>query len=399
MALALAVPAIQASAASTSDAAAGKKIISSDARLTPQERAQAPLVEAADQLQRLVTERGLTGFAGIGIRLGDRSLVLSWKGDVPAALTATLAQLRQHLSVVVAPVRYSLADLDREARRIARKHPRMVTEVGPLPDLAGLRVAVKSRAALPAARQTITSAIPLTMTVKPPARPAFWRWDDAPPFWGGAAIDHLDNAILRTYRYCTTAFAARKSGGQEAIITARHCGTNMDWRTPVSDRFVGHTEGGNAGLDANVLTGSDYSPVIYVGTWDSNVGRTVVGAGNPAQGSYVIPSGSWSGASVVRVTLVNQYINLDGQIVGPGFWTEEQSHVATVGQGDSGGPVAQAAATTTTVNARGMIDAIDNNTIGTCTGRTSSGRKCAWRAFHVNIGNIASGLGLTIQTG
>ena len=51
-----------------------------------------------------------------------------------------------------------------------------------------------------------------------------------------------------------------------------------------------------------------------------------------------------------------------------------------------------------TVTARGIIDAIDLTTQVPCKGRTD-GRRCAWRAFHVNISQVLSGLGLTIQTG
>lgn len=164
------------------------------------------------------------------------------------------------------------------------------------------------------------------------------------------------------------------------------------------DRGTNHAIRVSPGLDATVLTGGDYSPVIYVGDYQSDVTRQVVGAGNPAQDSWVFPSGSWSGASVVQVTLVNQYVNLDGQTVGPGFFTEHPNRVASVGKGDSGGPVAQGTAAITTVNARGMISAIDRNTEGPCQGLVTSGRVCGWRAYHVNITQIANALNFTVMT-
>lgn len=217
----------------------------------------------------------------------------------------------------------------------------MVTETGPLPDFTGLSVAVGSKALLRVASTSIKSDVKLVRTVRRAPVHAFWRWDDTSPFFGGAAIDRLTNPVTRTYPYCATGFAARKSNGQEAMITARHCGTSVDWRTPVGDRLVGRSEGGNAGLDATVMTGADYSPSIYVGAWDSSLSRPVVGAGNPAANSYVFPSGSFSGAWVVQVRQVNVYANVDGRTTGPGFFTEDSSRRGVVGNGDSGGPTAQ----------------------------------------------------------
>lgn len=173
---------------------------------------------------------------------------------------------------------------------------------------------------------------------------------------------------------------------------------NTDWRTPIGNRPVGRTASGNANLDAIVLLGSRYSGIIYVGGPRSNVGRTVVGVGNPALNSFVFASGSWSGAHVLQVHLLNQFINLEGQTVGPGFFTFDLEGDGSVGNGDSGGPVAQAAADPITVNARGMIDAIDLNFETECEGIVADERRCASRAFHVNIGQIATGLGIMIKT-
>lgn len=122
---------------------------------------------------------------------------------------------------------------------------------------------------------------------------------------------------------------------------------------------MGSTALGNAGLDAIVLLGDEYNSIIYVGGVRSNIGRTVVGVGNPALNSFVFASGALSGASTaLEVTIVNRFENIGGQTIGPGFWTEDPTQRGSVGNGDSGGPVAQAA-DLVTVNARGMIDAID----------------------------------------
>lgn len=407
-ALALIVSAVAASPAHAADNSAqlaGAETAGNSSRyvdgawtLTDVERAQIPLVEVADEIQALVDKHGLEGFAGIAIDTERRSVTLSWKGELPRVLATALRRIRPDVDVVVVPVPYSLAELDREARRIAREHTGVVAEVGPTPDFRGLRVALKAGvASMAAAAEGISSHIPLSIDGTSRLENTM-RWDDHSPFRGGNAIDRLVDPIRRLYVYCTTAFAGRRPNGQEVLITARHCGTNQQWRTPLGDELVGTTESGVAGLDATVLTGGDYSPVIYVGDYQSDVTRQVVGAGNPAQDSWVFPSGSWSGASVVQVTLVNQYVNLDGQTVGPGFFTEHPNRVASVGKGDSGGPVAQGTAAITTVNARGMISAIDRNTEGPCQGLVTSGRVCGWRAYHVNITQIANALNFTVMT-
>lgn len=118
------------------------------------------------------------------------------------------------------------------------------------------------------------------------------------------------------------------------------------------------------------------------------------------QYSYVFASGSLSGASVLRVTHTNQYVtNEDGVAVGPGFWALNEEGDATVGQGDSGGPVAGTHSDPNRVTARGLISMIALGSYpGSCTGLTSDGRLCSTRSFHVNIGSIAGGLGVTVKT-
>jgi hypothetical protein len=208
----------------------------------------------------------------------------------------------------------------------------------------------------------------------------------------------LDNVVTRTYRYCTTGFAVWKPNGMEAMTTARHCGTDMDWASPLSDAFVGHTGAGQCGIDTALLTGANYGPHIFVGPWDSSTGRTVVGYGNPADESYVFVSGSWQGASTVRVKSVGQYVDIYGCRVGPGFWTRDEELDGSVGTGDSGGPVAGATSgPITDTIARGEIELIDANTVTACVGRQSTA--CGYRAFHINISAILNQLDATLQTG
>jgi hypothetical protein len=150
-----------------------------------------------------------------------------------------------------------------------------------------------------------------------------------------------------------------------------------------------------------LLTGASYGTAIYVGDHNSNQGAVIGGAANPAVNSYVFASGSFSGASVLRVVSTNQYLtNAEGVLVGPGFWALNEEGDATVGQGDSGGPVAGTHSNPDRITARGLISHIaTGNYLGSCVGVVHDGRLCATRSFHVNISAITSGLGVTVKTG
>lgn len=277
------------------------------------------------------------------------------------------------------------------------QHPALVAKVEVRDDFAGLVVGIDRAAPAPLASSSpITSEIPLTFTYLERPEAAVSRWDDETPFWGGDAMERPDKPgyVVR----CSGAFGAHTSSGQNVMVTSYHCGSNKDWTTPTGWRY-GRSNGGSSGLDSMLVSGGSYDDAMYVGDYQSNQGVPVYGAGDPALGSWVFASGSHSGASVIQVSGVNSYINLEGVgRVGPGFSTQNTDHVASVGQGDSGGPVAQAVSVTggTAIYARGVITGGTPETAGTCQGYSPSTRTCWWETFHVNIGSIMSHWGLTI---
>jgi streptogrisin D len=224
----------------------------------------------------------------------------------------------------------------------------------------------------------------------------FLYWKGALPAQMSSLVHKIAN-LPPDYVTCTTGFAVRKSNGVEGLISARHCGPNYDWFTPFGDRFVGHSASGNQDIDTIVLTGADYSPVVYDGPWDSTTGLLVGGKGNPANGSFVAVSGAYRGYRVVKVTHVNLFEIVDGVYRGPGFWTLDQQYLGSVGEGDSGGPVLTYAYGSMRATARGMIDLVDTSYTTTCIGKPG-GTGCSARAFHINITNLLTAAQLTIQT-
>ncbi|GAB3854935.1 hypothetical protein GCM10029963_48740 [Micromonospora andamanensis] len=364
--------------------------------LTDLERDQAPLAALADQIQEHVTKQRLAGFAGVAIDVATRQVTLYWKGVAPAPFIAGLTKANG-VRMRTVSVPYSLAELDSEARRIAQQNPSTVASVGPRADFTGLSVAV-DRAA-PSARvasAAITSAIPLSFTTSSRTEPAS-RWADVTPYWSGNAIER-PAGIGRVYR-CSTAFAGKTTSDHSVMVTSYHCGANAEWKSPNSGWIVGNSNAGQASIDSMLISGSHYEGNMYVGDVNSNQGVPVYGAGNPALNSWVFASGSHSGASVVQVASVNTYINLSGiGTVGPGFHTVNTDGVASIGQGDSGGPIAQAVSVTggTAIYGRGVITGGTPTTEGPCQGVQSSGRQCWRQTFHVNIYEVMARWGIMI---
>jgi hypothetical protein len=89
-----------------------------EAMRTPRERAQQPLVEAADRIQALVGAREYGGFGMLAVEDEPPSVVLFWKGSLPRPVQDLVDELRRSVRVVVRDAVYSEDELREEARRI-----------------------------------------------------------------------------------------------------------------------------------------------------------------------------------------------------------------------------------------------------------------------------------------
>jgi hypothetical protein len=136
-----------------------------EAMRTPRERAQQPLVEAADRIQVLVDARDDGGFASLALEHDPPSVVLFWKGPLPQPVEQLVDELRLTVRVVVRDALYSLDELSREARRIIALDQTgigvKIWSVGPLHDCSGLRVMIDRAADLARAKREITSPMKL----------------------------------------------------------------------------------------------------------------------------------------------------------------------------------------------------------------------------------------------
>ena len=65
---------------------------------------------------------------------------------------------------------------------------------------------------------------------------------------------------------------------EEGMLTAAHCQYDWDYYTPDGDRLVGTlTNPFLCTYDAGTLKGKSYGGNIFVGSWDSSHGKTVLG--------------------------------------------------------------------------------------------------------------------------
>lgn len=348
---------------------------------------QAPLLEEATKIQQVAIDQRVSGFTGTALENGK--LVLYWHGTLPAVIDNLVKQF-------AAPVRirsaaYTAAELDTEARRLSTLPG--VSSVGALSDFSGLRVSVADGFSIPNLQQLST----IMRLVPDNARPsvAYWRWDDADPFWGGDVVQSDSG-------YCTGGFAIRyPSGGQwhPGMTLSNHCGANKQWKTPVSGTFVGNTGAGNAGLDANYLSGQDYAPAVYIGQNNSATGLSINGALYPTLGASVCYDGGFSGAMCSNI--IDSYPAYiqgpGGGTVGPGYWTYNVNGQPADGNGDSGGPVV-APSTGSGLNGIGIITAIDLSQKVPCQGvPTGNGRNCSTRSFSMSLPDVLNGTGIQLQ--
>jgi hypothetical protein len=136
-----------------------------EAMLTPRERAQQPLVEAADRIQALVNAREFGGFASVALEHDPPLVVLFWKGPLPQPAQHLIDELRSTVRVMVRDAPYSRDELLEETHRIMgpdrSRTGVKIWMVGPLNDCSGLSVVIDRSSDLAHAEREITSSMKL----------------------------------------------------------------------------------------------------------------------------------------------------------------------------------------------------------------------------------------------
>jgi hypothetical protein len=135
------------------------------AMLTPRERAQQPLVEAADRIQLLVRERDYGDFGVLALEDDPPAVVLYWKGPLPQPVQHLVDELRSTIRVDVRGAIYSREELRAEAQRIIPANRSnigvKIRGAGPLNDCSGLSVVIDRSTDLARAKREVTSPMKL----------------------------------------------------------------------------------------------------------------------------------------------------------------------------------------------------------------------------------------------
>ncbi|WP_182875212.1 S1 family peptidase [Microbispora sp. H10670] len=355
---------------------------------------QQRLVQAADHITAAVQEQGGGGLAGIVVSAENRELRLYWKGQTPKSIDEISGELGSDLKLSVLPARFTAKQLAAASARIAKRGGSAITSITPNVDGSGLTLsgltAAKARSAI--------SEESVPVAVQTGERPALaTRWNDSPPWWGGAA---WRNANLGSG--CSTGFAVTY-GGATKMLTAGHCGDVGQTATDPTGEVIGGISQDNNSYDVALINAGTQGYVYNnsVGNISTEFSSLVIGTASSYVGMYLCTSGAYSG------TVCNSQVTATGVTIITGYTiynlvrAEQTAHTNAAGQGDSGGPVELVnPSNTTQVYATGVITAIDTSAAVPCTGYVTSGRICSWRFYYAPWANATTAFpGIAIKIG
>lgn len=306
---------------------------------------QAPLIKAAGTIQDAIDENAKTsaksGFASIV--LGDDSVVLRWKGQVPASVQSAIDLARSAVSVDVRSARHSREQLTHAAEAVKRglsqgAQRRSFSVLIPA-DGDGLSVEVEgdvtsARADVPAV------GLPVDVRAGEVPRP-LGRLDDTSPFYGGGRIVNTDNGAR-----CTAGFAVT-NGWTNYLITAGHCGRpGGGWANGNRTVNIGTASTENV-YDDLLLIPTSASGRMFDGAYGNNYStRFISGFDRVYPNEWMCTSGSVTGnvcsvqadtSQVVSYCGIDAYGN--NECYGDMFRGWSRSGAVAGQPGDSGGPV------------------------------------------------------------
>ncbi|MEU3460770.1 S1 family peptidase [Streptomyces sp. NPDC006733] len=364
--------------------------------------------------------REVPGFAGIVLDVERATLVVHWKGTVPAHITRVLADAPRGVTARLSAARYSKDELSRardtllagEAARNATSlaaQGLVVHTVSVLSDGSGLQAqyatqvqgrpssassSTPSRAVLEASLRTLTK-VPVALAAGT-APQATNRADDSSPWYGGGRLTNPNGTS------CSAGFGATSSAGN-LLITAAHCGTTGQFSDGANET-IGPVQAAKGSLDSTVIrvTNGLSSWRYFDGPWDTQASKYIDGSATNWTGDYVCGSGAMTGIRC-NLKITNDdtaVIQENGVRVSPAVITQ-RSFVADIagGKGDSGGPVVASTDGQYGENmtARGII--IGGKDVVPCpAGGTAWQTTCFSSMVYVPIRPILSYFGLTLRT-
>ncbi|MFS8102050.1 S1 family peptidase [Lentzea alba] len=350
------------------------------------------LMATQQQLHKIAekVERG-SGFSGVYLDAGTRTLNVYWKGTAPAKVrTEAIAAKAKGLNVKVQLAKYSQAELKAEAARLAGAN-QSITGVAAKYDGSGLEVTQGTSSISLRAGTGIQSSVPVDVRVAD-VEPAQSRYADNAPWKGGGYIQNSGGGS------CTSGFAVTTSTGAEKILTAAHCGAAGSTFSSSNGNTLGTVEGRSVAWDTELLSnpsgttvaqtwiGESIQPELNGGT-AVQYGLPVVAAARTFPGEWLCTSGAFSGTVCeIRAEQVGMSISLIGfGTVRDVVRAVHTGGGAAGGNGDSGGPVVSAVDQRLT--ARGTLTAIQTGAeVRPCYGvPAGNGRTCSRTIYFPDI--------------
>jgi hypothetical protein len=358
---------------------------------------QQKLIEAADVVHGAAGVVEDSGLAGISAKPESREVRLWWRGPLPGIVAEAVERARTIAPVSVLPARYSKAELDSVAERVAEIPG--VTVVGPLGDGSGLKVSTADERTLDAVR-AVTGDLPLTADLSRPALAS--RQVSSPPHYGGAAFTKpLGDGY---YSFCTTGFTINHPRAGKRMLTAGHCGDNGDTVYNGTGATVMGTVSGDNNTKDTMIINTNAAGRIYVDGYNSNTSKPVKMAFGSYEDTLVCTSGAMTGEHCkIRITNIGMTINV-GYLIHPVVMAVHDDHLTAVGEGDSGGPVVSqdsggfmGKGDFVLVYAQGTITALDLNDEVPCASQYPT--TCSYTMFYVDIMDSLAYYNSSIVTG
>jgi hypothetical protein len=350
---------------------------------------QAALQPAVDHAADAATElASVPGFAGVAVDYGSAKVTVSWKGEVPPAISELEAQAPDGVTVDVEQAALSEADLRAASTRLmdsqrALQGPDVVIAALPAENYAGLVAEVghgssPARTSWLAGKLQRAAGVPVRVeVVNTEIRPtSTTRRNDDAPWHAGGAIATRDGTD-----YCTTGFPIITSARQHRIISAAHC--NKGVGSVVRDgagQPLGKVTHHSPAIDAQAIAPFDAPrtshSAVFGGPWNATPASSryrfpIAGVQRPAVGQVICASGAVTGEHCgARIRATNVAWSC-GERTCHGFRASRDDGGVVVGGGDSGGPIY--AVINGRAYARGMIDGGSNQR--SC-GKTSVSTLC-----------------------
>lgn len=307
---------------------------------------QAPLSRAAHLIRDEVHRSKAQGFTSL--RVQDDAVVLRWKGAIPANIRKSIQEAWKFADVRVEPWKYSRADLQKAARKLAAHFE---SDPNPTPLLHGvlvvadeyIRVLSKPGVEVTASlKQSLPMVdVPVEFVSHEPAE-FTTRENDSAPWWGGAKIISERGGYFRGG--CTSGFGVT-NGYTEYMLTAAHCATAPDSVRDPTWEYMGLVSREDWRLDI-LLVGTNVGNRIYDGRIGDYFTKPVSGWNWVTADERLCSSGAVTGV-VCDLTVINIWASTlylcdsDGDC----YWVRDlvvaQRPNGNPGsrKGDSGGPV------------------------------------------------------------